>query len=151
MPATPDGVTDLLDTLQSALSGSMELDARVDSFLRGRDFVGMDGGGRYVWRGIESGPGFSTAEPEAPWTGDLMAVLGLIPDDHNFAIGERDGAIWAWIQPNDEWAPTLHQMRHDHPGGSGLIVAQTLALALSAAVIAMRAATTRQAACASHA
>ena len=71
------------------------------------------------------------------WSEDLMALLQLVPRDHNYSLGERDGVVWAWIQPNDDWTPGDHEMRHDHPRGSGLIVASTLPLAMAAAVVAL--------------
>ena len=79
------------------------------------------------------------AKPTGPaglsWSTDLRAALALLPDDHNFSVGRRDGVCWAWIQPNALWAPAEHEARHDHPAGSGLIVAHTAALAFTSAAI----------------
>jgi hypothetical protein len=78
------------------------------------------------------------AQPPVRWSDDLMALLRLIPADHNFSLGVRDGVIWAWLQPNDGWEPADHEVRHDHPRGSGLIVAHTVPLALAAAMVTLR-------------
>jgi hypothetical protein len=53
-------------------------------------------------------------------------------------LGLRDGVFWAWCQPNDDWETASGEARHDHPGGSSLIVAQTAALAMTCAALAMR-------------
>lgn len=66
-----------------------------------------------------------------------MALLRLIPSDHDFSLGRRDGVVWAWIQPRDGWVPAAHERRHDHPRGSGLIVAHTVPLAVAAATVTL--------------
>ncbi len=71
----------------------------------------------------------------ARWSTDLDAALTLLPPDYNFSTGCRDGVCWAWIQPNDAWAPAEHEARHDHPGGSGLVTSHTAALAVICAAI----------------
>ena len=63
------------------------------------------------------------AEDGPRWSSDLNQVLTLIPDHYNFSMGQRDGVCWAWIQPNDDWEPGENEARHDHPRGSGLVVA----------------------------
>ena len=133
----PDGTTRLLDLLQTAPGGSRELDARFDCFLADRQFVGMEISPRYQWRGPDRGA-VQAAQPPVRWSDDLMALLRLIPADHNFSLGVRDGVIWAWLQPNDGWEPADHEVRHDHPRGSGLIVAHTVPLALAAAMVTLR-------------
>jgi hypothetical protein len=118
----PDDFTTLLNLLQSAPAGSRALDALIGAALScpGRAGLGSD--------------------LEERWSEDLMALLQLVPRDHNCSLGERDGVVWAWIQPNDDWAPGDHEMRHNHPRGSGLIVASTLPLAMAAAVVIVRSA-----------
>jgi hypothetical protein len=69
------------------------------------------------------------------WSSDLGAAISLLPTDDNFSVGQRDGICWAWIQPNDDWHPGEFEARHDHPAGSGLVVAYTAALALISATI----------------
>lgn len=135
----PGDLTTLLDLLQSAPEGSPALDARIDTVLVGLASGGLDAGDPHGRRalGDESGPGVQA--PAVRWSDDLMAWLQLVPRDHNYSLGERDGVVWAWIQPNDDWTPGAHEMRHDHPCGSGLIVAHTLPLAMAAAVVALRA------------
>ncbi len=64
-----------------------------------------------------------------------MDVMGLLPANYNFSLGRRDGVCWAWIQPNDDWRPAEGESRHDHPGGSGLAVAETPVLAVACAAI----------------
>ena len=61
--------------------------------------------------------------------------MGLLPPNYNFSLGRRDGVCWAWIQPNDDWRPAEGEARHDHPGGSGLAVADTPVLAVACAAI----------------
>ena len=70
-------------------------------------------------------------------TTDLNDALILLPPDCNFSLGCRDGVFWAWSQPNDGWEPAPGEARHDHPGGSGLVVAQTAALAVTCTALVM--------------
>lgn len=147
MNAVPDGwmtnkdaldMIELAQRLQSAAAGNAELDARLDCFLTGRLFAEMETCRRYLWRtpGCEAVAG--VAEPPTRWSEDMMALLRLMPGNHNFSMGERDGVVWAWIQPNDGWQPGAYEVRHDHPGGSGLVVAQTIPLAVAAAMVIVR-------------
>jgi hypothetical protein len=144
-PGLPGGVPspdqiEVLELMQTARGGSPELDARIDCVLLRRVFVCMSRDGhRYVWRGAEPASEPCDAEPGARWSEDVMASLELIPADHNYSIGRRDGVCWAWIQPNDDWTPVGTEYRHDHPLGSGLVVAYTMSLAsMAAAMIIMR-------------
>ncbi len=120
MVLLPDDFTTLLDLLQSAPAGGQTLDALIGAALSSPDTAG------------------SGSDIAVRWSEDLMALLQLVPRDHNYSLGERDGVVWAWIQPNDDWTPGDHEMRHDHPRGSGLIVASTLPLATAAAIVALR-------------
>ena len=133
----PDGTAEFLDLLQTARTGNQELDARIDCLLADRHFVGMEICPRYQWRAPDRGA-VQVAQPPVRWSDDLMALLELIPADHNFSLGARDGVIWAWIQPNDGWEPAAHEVRHDHPRGSGLMVAHTVHLVLAAAMVTLR-------------
>ncbi|TLU72454.1 hypothetical protein [Lichenicoccus roseus] len=76
-----------------------------------------------------------TSPPFACWSTSLTDAIGLLPPSYNFSVGRRDSVSWAWIQPNDRWQPQEHEVRHDHPGGSGLVVAYTAALAMTCAVL----------------
>jgi hypothetical protein len=69
------------------------------------------------------------------WTTDLTDAVSLVPQSFNFSVGRRDGVCWAWAQPNDDWEPGELQARHDHPGGSGLVVAHTPELAVTCAAV----------------
>jgi hypothetical protein len=113
----------LLDLLQTSPIGTSTLDALIRRFLQSTIL-----GGRPV----------ADPEPTIRWSEDLDALVQLVPLDHDFSLGERDSVLWAWIQPSDAWTPSAHEMRHDHPRGSGLIVAQTLPLAMAAALVALR-------------
>jgi hypothetical protein len=73
------------------------------------------------------------------WSSDISDALKLVPLTHNFSLGRRDGVCWAWIQPNDSWQPSDVEARHDHPLGSGLIVAETPVLALLSAALLLEA------------
>jgi hypothetical protein len=113
-----------VDRLQVASHGSVELDALIEATLatlsaciRPTRIAGFSAGRR------------------ARWSSDLGETLTLLPDDYNFSVGQRDGICWAWIQPNDDWLPGEYEARHDHPRGSGLIVAYTAALAMTVATI----------------
>jgi hypothetical protein len=108
---------ELVDLLQNAETGSNELDARIAAAL------------------VRRAGGAAGAAAAQRWSQDMVAVLPLIPADHNFSIGRRDGVVWVWIQPNDGWNPAAHEWRHDHPWGSGLVVAQTIPLAVAAAIV----------------
>ncbi len=76
-----------------------------------------------------------TPHARANWSTSLSDALGLLPHEYNFSVGKRDGVSWAWIQPNDRWQPQEHEARHDHPHGSGLVVAHGAALAMTCAVL----------------
>lgn len=128
-----DEWTDVLALMQTARAGSRELDARIDCILFGRSFLGMGSGCGYVSASAHAQSCWT--EPIARWSEDMMAPLRLIPNDHNYSIGRRDGVCWAWIQPNDNWTPIGTEYQHDHPLGSGLVVANTMALALMAAAL----------------
>jgi hypothetical protein len=79
-------------------------------------------------------PGFC-ARPGTAWSSDLGATVMVLPPAYNFSLGQRDGICWAWLQPNDDWQPGKYEARHDHPGGSGLVVAYSPTLALMAAAL----------------
>jgi hypothetical protein len=130
-----DQIADVLDMVQTAQAGNLELDARIDCALAGRIFVCMGTECRYYWR--SAGPDCATgdAKPAARWSQDVMASLRMIPSSHNYSVGRRDGVCWAWIQPNDAWDPAETEYRHDHPQGSGLLVAYTMSLALMSAAM----------------
>jgi hypothetical protein len=121
-----DQLITVLDLLQTVPCGTPTLGALIHDVLAGPVFNGRDG------------PGLAD---QTSWSEDLSALVRLVPPDHNFSLGERDGVLWAWIQPNDTWVPGPYEMRHDHPRGSGLKVACTLPLALAAALVALRALT----------
>jgi hypothetical protein len=121
-----DYLTTVLDLLQTVPGGTPTLDALIHGVLAGPAVVGRDDTG---------------LAGQTSWSEDLSALVRLVPPDHNFSLGERDGVLWAWIQPNDTWVPGPYEMRHDHPRGSGLKVACTLPLALAAALVALRALT----------
>ena len=72
------------------------------------------------------------------WSTEISGAFHLLPSGSNFSLGRRDGVYWAWIQPNDRWEPSQYESRHDHPTGSGLVVAATAALALASAAIRLR-------------
>lgn len=130
-----DDMPGLLHLLQTAPAGSRGLDERIEAVLAERaDGMATDGADRREEFYNETG----MAVLAARWSQDLMSLLQLVPRDHNFSLGERDGVLWAWIQPNDEWVPVADEMRHDHPRGSGLIVACTLPLAMAAALVSLR-------------
>ena len=114
---------DLLERMQVARSGSFEFDAAIVDAFGGLPGLGPD---LAEASRLAPGPHCSTV---------LMDVMGLLPPDYNFSIGRRDGVCWAWIQPNDHWRPGDGEARHDHPGGSGLAVADTPVLAVACAAI----------------
>jgi hypothetical protein len=134
-----DDSATLLDLLRSASEGSQSLDARIDAVLVCPALHALAAGDPREWQAFSDEPGSSLRAPAARWSEDLMALLRLVPPDHNYSMGRRDGVVWAWIQPNDDWTPGVHEMRHDHPRGSGLVVARTLPLAMAAAVVALHA------------
>jgi hypothetical protein len=127
----PDALTAFLDLLQSAPAGSRTLDERIGCALAGR----VEIPGLYPRRASDEE--FAPAAQAPRWSEDLAALLRLIPPEHNFSLGERDGVLWAWVQPNDNWTPAANEARHDHPRGSGLIVACTLPLAVAAALVVL--------------
>jgi hypothetical protein len=122
--ATDPRHRDIVDRLQIAASGDAALDALVDLALQSLSALIQARGheGIAVPRG-------------AHWSSDLSQALTLVPPDYNYSLGERDGICWAWIQPNNDWQPGELEARHDHPGGSGLIVAKTAPLAFISAAI----------------
>ncbi len=107
----------VVDGLQLAACGSAAFDAQVRQALASEH--GID---------LATVIGLS-------WSTDLGAALALLPEDHNFSVGRRDGVCWAWIQPNDSWVPAEYESRHDHPRGSGLTVANTAPLAFTSAAL----------------
>ena len=114
----------LVDRLQMAPAGSDVLDALIDDALSN------------IRKAFHNGPrgGFARMGGNG-WSNNLGAALAALPDNYNFSVGQRDGICWAWLQPNDDWQPGEFQSRHDHPGGSGLVVAYTAALALICAAL----------------
>ncbi len=125
-PCSQTGITvlqDLLERLQVATSGSLAFDAAIVEAFGSLPGIGPSAadGSR-----LQPGPHCSTV---------LMDVMGLLPASYNFSLGRRDGVCWAWIQPNDNWRPAEGEARHDHPGGSGLAVADTPVLAVACAAI----------------
>jgi hypothetical protein len=123
---TLDYLTTLLDLLQTEPCGTPTLDALLHGVLASPTFD------EHVDTGLAG---------QTNWCEDISALVRLVPPDHNFSLGERDGVLWAWIQPNDTWVPGPYEMRHDHPRGSGLKVACTLPLAMAAALVGLRALT----------
>ena len=112
----------IVDRLQSATSGSAELDALIQQALPTLPPC------------LAAGVPVSLVTADGPyWSRELSAAIGLLSADYNFSVGQRDGICWAWIQPNDNWQPSEFESRHDHPAGSGLAVAYTAALALASA------------------
>lgn len=128
----PDALTQFLDLLQSAQSGSRSLDQRIGFALAGRVTERIQAS---VLCPQDAEPALTARAP--CWSEDLAALLRLIPPGHNYSLGERDGVLWAWVQPNDNWTPGDNEARHDHPRGSGLIVAYTLPLAVAAALVTL--------------
>ena len=118
-----DVLRDLLGRMQVARSGSLAFDAAIVDAFGGLPRIGPSAA---EGRPLLPGPHCSTV---------LMDVMGLLPSDYNFSLGRRDGVCWAWIQPNDDWRPAEGDARHDHPGGSGLAVADTPVLAVACAAI----------------
>ncbi len=118
-----DYLTTLLDLLQTVPHGTSTLDALIHDAL--------------ISPALNE-PGNTSLPGPANLSEDLSALVRLVPSHYNFSLGERDGVLWAWIQPNDTWVPGPLEMRHDHPRGSGLKVASTLPLALAAALVALR-------------
>ncbi len=118
-----DVLRDLLERMQVARSGSCAFDAAIVDAFGGLPRIGPHAAEA---RPLLPGPHCSTV---------LMDVMGLLPSDYNFSLGRRDGVCWAWIQPNDDWRPAEGDARHDHPGGSGLAVADTPVLAVACAAI----------------
>jgi len=109
----------LVDRIQIARRGSAELDRQVDEALR-------------------KSHGSSWDMPFGRWSCDLDHAMALLPQSYNFSLGRRDGVCWAWTQPNDRWEPNEFEARHDHPAGSGLVVAHTAALAVACAAVILR-------------
>lgn len=130
----PERASALMDRLRIASSGSAELDAHFDAFLvdRGKAPGSVD---RYDQS--TSARMHRRSAPAMRWSQDFVALLDLVPADHDFSLGRRDGVLWAWIQPRDDWQPAANEARHDHPRGSGLVVAFTVQLALAAALVAL--------------
>nr|WP_321986575.1 hypothetical protein [uncultured Lichenicoccus sp.] len=71
------------------------------------------------------------------WSTSLSDALALLPLTDDFSPGGRDGVSGAWIQPNNCWQPQEHEARHDHPHGSGIVVARSAALAMTCAVLVL--------------
>jgi hypothetical protein len=120
----------IVDQLQLARVGNDELDRTIDEALQ--------------FNCDEAGPthqaigGLGLPRQNAHWSTNLTHALALLPPDYNFSLGHRDGVCWAWSQPNDRWEPAEYEARHDHPGGSGLVVAHTAALALTCAGVILQ-------------
>jgi hypothetical protein len=114
----------VVDRLQRAKFGSAALDSLIDETF-GTLATDLDS------RMIAHLP----TRRGARWSEELGASIGLLTADYNFSVGQRDGICWAWIQPNDNWQPQEFEARHDHPAGSGLIVAYTAPLAMTTATI----------------
>ncbi len=127
------------ERLRSAVCGTAELDillASLDTILAVAEATGPQS------QALQEPQ--TAAERMAPdsamrlrCTTDLNDALILLPPDCNFSLGCRDGVFWAWSQPNDGWEPAPGEARHDHPGGSGLVVAQTAALAVTCTALVM--------------
>jgi hypothetical protein len=117
----------VVERLQAACCGTEEL----DSLLAQTDGAASD-----PMDGQE--PAAGSCRMALRCTTDLNDALVLLPPGYNFSLGCRDGVFWAWSQPNDDWEPTPGEVRHDHPGGSGLIVAQTAALAVTCTALVIR-------------
>jgi hypothetical protein len=111
----------VVDVLQLASCGSAALDAMVSAALA---------------QVISSAADVAAGRR---WSSDISDALQLVSLTHNFSLGRRDGVCWAWIQPNDSWQPSDMEARHDHPLGSGLIVAETPVLALLSAALLLEA------------
>jgi hypothetical protein len=116
----------VMEQLQAACCGTAEF----DRLVAGVPFPADDG--------AREAAGQAAAAPSLHCTTDLNHALALLPSGCNFSLGLRDGVFWAWCQPNDDWETASGEARHDHPGGSSLIVAQTAALAVTCAALAMR-------------
>ena len=114
----------VIDRLQSSAGGNAALDALIEDALLSLANVASPLIKAHV-----------SARIGARWSDDLGASIGLLDLDYNFSVGQRDGMCWCWIQPNDNWNPQEIESRHDHPAGSGLIVAHTTALAMTTAII----------------
>ena len=115
----------IIEQLQTAPCGSKRLDALLSGLLDDlQPLVCVDQGCAFCVRAIGS-----------DWSTSLTDAIGLLPQHYNYSLGERDGVSWAWLQPNDRWQPQDHESRHDHPGGSGLVVAHSAALAITCAVM----------------
>ena len=118
---------ELAECLQTARFGSAELDALINGALNHFDAHCVG----WLSTGKPAGAAHSCST-------NVSDALMLLPPDYNFSVGHRDGVFWAWAQPNDRWEPGDEQARHDHPGGSGLVVAHTAALALTSAAVILR-------------
>lgn len=114
----------LVDRLQAARSGSAALDALIDDAMHNM---------QNVLQARQLGP--LPRRGGARWSDELGAPVGLLTANYDFSVGQRDGICWAWVRPYDDWQPQEHEERHDHPDGSGLVVAYTAALALTSAVL----------------
>jgi hypothetical protein len=136
-PACARSLADLHRLLQQAESGDAELDARIDATLNNRVFLRLASDRTYRW--CARGSGFvETADTQSDWSRDLTAALNLVPTDFGFSLGHRDSVCWAWIQPDDGWQPGPTESAHDHPLGSGVVIANTTVIALASAAILLR-------------
>jgi hypothetical protein len=136
-PAYACALADLVRLLERAERGDAELDARIDAALNNRVFLRLVSDGTYRWCARGSGI-VETAYAQGDWLRDLSAALKLVPTDFGFSLGHRDSVCWAWIQPDDGWQPGPYEAGHDHPLGSGLVVAYTTVMALTCAAIVLR-------------
>ena len=117
-----------VERMQIARCGSVALDRLVADALE-----------RAFEADTENACRFGRLTPGQHWSINLEDAITLLPRDYNFSLGHRDGVCWAWVQPNDQWEPAECDSRHDHPGGSGLVVGYTTALALTCAALILRA------------
>lgn len=122
-----DRLQDAIDRMQAAERGTAELDALLQAVIAQAFAGAMPVAMRDLRRPASGGR----------WATDLTEALALLPPRHNWSLGRRDGVCWAWIQPNDKWEPGEFESRHDHPQGSGLLVARTEALALTCAAASL--------------
>jgi hypothetical protein len=130
-----DVLLSLSDTLRVAEHGCAKLDAWIECFIAGKILVSADQDGRYWWRWPDRETVNGPSLPARAWSQDSRPWGELIPADHDYALGRRDGVPWAWVQPNDGWQPGEHDMRHDHPAGSGLVVARHALFPIITAIV----------------
>ena len=118
---------DLLERLQIAPNGSLAFDAAIVAAFGSLPAIGPSAADASR---LHPGPHCSTV---------LGDVMGLLPANYNFALGPREGVRGGGIPPNAGWRPGEGESRHDHPGGSGLAIADTPVLAVACAAIRLHA------------